>query len=57
MLWEDRSDENIGNKSFPAWPDVVDSEFKDLIQGLTNLDPAKRLASHQALEHPWFVYL
>lgn len=57
MLWEDRSEEKIGYNPFPAWPGVVDSESKDLFQGPTNLDPAKRLSAHQAWKHPWFVYL
>ena len=32
----------------------VDSVFKDLIGGLMNLDPRKRLTAHKALEHEWF---
>ncbi|KAL4738847.1 kinase-like domain-containing protein [Aspergillus similis] len=55
MLWDERADENIGYKAFSAWSDVLDSGFKDLIQGLTNLDPAKRLSARQALGHPWFT--
>ncbi|KAL3469051.1 putative calcium/calmodulin dependent protein kinase [Aspergillus californicus] len=55
MLWEESSDEHIGYKPFSAWSDVVDSAFKHLILGLTNLDPAKRLTARQALDHPWFV--
>jgi serine/threonine protein kinase len=40
---------------FPVWSDIVDPAFKDLIRGLTNLDPAKRLTARQALEHPWLA--
>lgn len=28
--------------------------FKDLIVGLTNFDPGKRLTAQQALDHKWF---
>lgn len=31
-----------------------DSDFKDLIGGLTNFDPAKRLTASEALSHTWF---
>ncbi|KAL4802518.1 putative calcium/calmodulin dependent protein kinase [Aspergillus unguis] len=53
MLWEARSDEEIGYRPFETWPDV-DPEFKDLIQGLTSLDPGLRISAQQALEHSWF---
>ena len=33
----------------------VDADFGDLIGGLTNFDPAKRLTAHQALAHRWFA--
>lgn len=36
-----------------GWEDV-DEDFKDLIGGMANLDPAKRITAHEALEHPWF---
>lgn len=32
----------------------IDEDFKDLIGGLTNFDPAKRLTAHEALAHRWF---
>lgn len=32
----------------------VDPTFKDLIAGLTNLDPAKRITAEKALQHEWF---
>ncbi|KAL3469721.1 kinase-like domain-containing protein [Aspergillus californicus] len=57
MLWEKRADERAAYHPFPAWPNSLDPEFKDLTRGLTNLDPAKRLSARQALEHPWFVQL
>ncbi|KFY25144.1 hypothetical protein V493_04808 [Pseudogymnoascus sp. VKM F-4281 (FW-2241)] len=55
MLWEDRHEEYIPYKPFREWADVTDVVFKDLIRGLTNLDPAKRITARQALEHPWFI--
>ncbi|KAF7136832.1 hypothetical protein CNMCM5793_006402 [Aspergillus hiratsukae] len=57
LLWDGRSDEDIPYKPLSEWPEVVDPAFKDLIRGLTNLDPAKRLTARQVLEHPWFMYL
>lgn len=32
----------------------IDADFKDLIGGLTNFDPAKSLTAHEALAHRWF---
>jgi len=32
----------------------LDTDFKDLVGGLTNFDPAKRLTAHEALAHRWF---
>lgn len=32
----------------------LDADFKDLIAGLTNFDPTKRLTAQQALAHMWF---
>lgn len=55
MLGEDRHEENIPYKPFSEWADVTDVVFKDLIRGLTNLDPAKRITARQALDHPWFA--
>ncbi|MCJ1280773.1 hypothetical protein MMC26_000090 [Xylographa opegraphella] len=48
------------NKENPREPFVLwnmqplDSDFKDLIGGLTNFDPARRLTAREALEHKWF---
>lgn len=40
---------------FRLWKsDVLDPDFKDLIQKMTNFDPRKRITAQQALEHPWF---
>ncbi|KAH9211828.1 putative calcium/calmodulin dependent protein kinase [Leptodontidium sp. 2 PMI_412] len=55
MLWDERSEDYIPYKPFSEWPDVDDEAFKDLIGGLTNLDPTKRITARQALEHPWFA--
>ena len=54
MMWEDRNDANIPYKPFRDWPDVKDEAFGDLVRGMTNLDPAKRITARQALAHPWF---
>lgn len=32
----------------------VDADFRDLITGLTNFDPAQRLTANETLEHRWF---
>jgi serine/threonine protein kinase len=37
------------------WEDEeLDDDFKDLIIGLTNFDPTKRITASQALAHRWF---
>jgi serine/threonine protein kinase len=53
MLWEERAADYIPYVPFSEWKDV-DSTFKDLIRGLNNLDPLRRLTAHQASNHPWF---
>lgn len=40
-------------RPFSLWQNV-DPDFKDLIGGLMNFDPAKRLTAHEALTHRWF---
>ena len=35
------------------WPGL-DEDLKDLVLGLTRLDPRRQLTAQQALEHPWF---
>lgn len=37
----------------PPWPSLS-SESKDLVKGLLNKDPEKRMTAAQALSHPWF---
>ena len=48
----------VGIEENPARPfqirKGVDSVFKDLIKGLTNMDPARRLTAREALAHQWF---
>ena len=40
---------------FVRWNmEALDSDLKDLIGGLTNFDPAKRLTAGEALSHKWF---
>ncbi|MCJ1476952.1 hypothetical protein MMC13_005622 [Lambiella insularis] len=42
-------------KPFLRWNmEPLDSDLKDLIGGLTNFDPAKRLTADEALSHSWF---
>lgn len=53
-LWEFRMEDDIPYRPFSDWPDVSDSEFKDVVCKLMNLDPFKRITASQALEHPWF---
>ncbi|KAK4983981.1 hypothetical protein LTR50_006891 [Elasticomyces elasticus] len=40
-------------KPFSLWKNV-DPNFKGLISGLTNFNPAKRLTAQEALAHRWF---
>ncbi|KAJ5216913.1 calcium/calmodulin dependent protein kinase, partial [Penicillium chermesinum] len=55
MLWDGRTDEQIPYKPFVEWPDVSDAAFRELIERLMNLDPAKRLTAREVLEHSWFA--
>ncbi|KAF3492029.1 uncharacterized protein GIQ15_01546 [Arthroderma uncinatum] len=52
VLWNG-FDETTPREPFALWKDV-DPVFKDLIAGLTDLDPKKRLTAQGALDHPWF---
>lgn len=38
---------------FTSW-NFVDPELRDLVGGMTNLDPRSRITAREALEHPWF---
>jgi serine/threonine protein kinase len=40
-------------KPFSLWKNI-DADFKDLVSGLTNFEPTKRLTAHEALAHRWF---
>jgi serine/threonine protein kinase len=42
------------NEDNPHSSRKVDADFEDLIVGLTNFDPAKRLTTHETLAHKWF---
>jgi serine/threonine protein kinase len=55
MLWEERTANYIPYKPFSEWPDITNTAFKDLVQGMMDLDPTKRITARQALEHPWFI--
>lgn len=56
MLWEERNEDYIEYKPFSEWPGAEhDGNFRDLIKGLVNLDPGKRITASQALRHPWFA--
>jgi serine/threonine protein kinase len=49
----DGFNETNPRKPFSLWKNV-DADFKNLIVGLTNFEPAKRLTAHEALAHRWF---
>ena len=43
-------------RPFALWEGPnLDEDFKDLVTGLTNFDPAKRFTAQQALAHRWFI--
>lgn len=47
--------ENHPRKPFGRWQGPkLDEDFKNLVVGLTNFDPQKRLTAQQALGHKWF---
>jgi serine/threonine protein kinase len=49
----DGFNETNPRKPFSLWKNI-DADFKHLIGGLMNFDPAKRLTAHEALVHRWF---
>ncbi|KAI0479965.1 kinase domain-containing protein [Xylaria cf. heliscus] len=57
MLWADRAADYHSYRPFREWADVGDggAGFEDLVLGMVNLDPAKRITARRALEHPWFT--
>lgn len=55
MLWSERFDPRIPYKPFSEWPDSGNDAFKDLIRGLMNMDPKKRITARQALKHQWLI--
>ncbi len=52
-ILRDGFNETNPRKPFSLWKGV-DVDFKDLISGLTNFDPAKRLTAQEPLAHKWF---
>ena len=54
MLWDEREAEHVPYKPFSTWPEAVDDEFRELIEGTMSLDPARRLTAQQILGSPWF---
>jgi len=49
----DGFNETNPRKPFSLWKNI-DADFKDLIGGLTNFEPTKRLTAHEALARRWF---
>ena len=47
------SDDARPREPFAMWH-YVDAAFRDLVVGMTNLNPEKRLLAREALLHPWF---
>lgn len=46
------------NKEHPREPFAlkdIESEFKDLVGKMTNIDPEGRITAHEALLHRWFA--
>ena len=38
----------------PKW-EMISPQAKDLVRGLLEVDPKKRLTAVEAIEHPWFT--
>jgi serine/threonine protein kinase len=54
LLWDDRAADYHSYRPFSTWPNVTDDVFRDLMAGMTNLDPQKRTTAKEVLSHPWF---
>jgi len=57
MLWDDRAAGYRSYRPFAEWEGIEDEQFKDLMGGLMNLDPKRRLTAREALRHCWFKVL
>lgn len=55
ILWEERLEGDISYIPFADWSDIEDDIFKDLVEGLTVLDPKSRMTVDKALKHRWFL--
>ena len=53
-MWDERSEESIPYEPVTNWQDAGDENFKDLIGGMMNLDPTKRITARKGLDHVWF---
>lgn len=48
-------EEGRPKEPFRLWQsEGLDDDFRDLVVGLTRIDPRKRLTAQEALEHRWF---
>ncbi|RMD39582.1 hypothetical protein DV735_g5538, partial [Chaetothyriales sp. CBS 134920] len=54
MLAEGLNEQCPRAPPFALWKDI-DPEFKDLVGGMTNIDPRRRITASEALSHPWFA--
>ena len=54
MLWDDRVADYHPYQPFSNWEDVQDPLFREVIEGMMQLDPVKRISAQEALDHPWF---
>lgn len=54
MLWDDRVADYHSYEPFPSWAEVGDSLFQEVVIGMMQLDPTRRISAQQALGHSWF---
>ncbi|KAF2501351.1 serine/threonine protein kinase [Lophium mytilinum] len=54
MLWDDREADYHSYEPFSSWKDVEDSLFREVVAGMMQLDPTRRISAQQALDHAWF---